>query len=760
MNNALFGGITVDKVSSKADLFYYAIPSSLSGKAKIGARVVIPFGEKNELRSGFILQITKIPPQFKVKEIIAIIEEPVFSQRIYDLLLFTSNTFLIPINSLVNRLIRTTASTKIEKYVESINVKSLEEVYNSTHGKKKELAKIFLEKKFISIESLKRKFKGTLSKYLLEFQEKGNIAIRNTEIFSKIRILKISTINNEETLKAINQIDNTYRKRALLICQRLMNADNRILDETTLIKKIKDGKHVLDLLTSKKIILEYQFESDKKINNFKVETIFNENLERRSIKIIEKLLISLGSAEKALIVFPEVILLSRVKEIYKKAFGSKLATWQGKEKLKLIEQIKAGKTVILATPFSMFLDIPNLKILVIEEANSKYFKPSEFIDFDVMTVALRKAYKEKINIILSSAIPDENIFYLFQNGLIDNLSYPFNTNLTKIIDMRREFKMKNISMLSSYLTKKIKEVLKNNGNVALLINRKPYSTFIMCRECGYVLRCPTCNSPLYFDIETKKLFCPVCGHDEQLPEQCPRCGSINIHYFGGGIQKLSKEIQSLFPDANLIELVSNNKMKNPVDSRNFKKTIFIGTEFLISNLILKNINLFGFVSIDTFLGHFMFDSAANTIRVFSEVDAEISGKEIIVQTYLPEHYALKTIKSLNYEKFFEEELYLRKELGYSPYKNTTFINVSGKENVIENFNKFLTLLKEKFKDQVEILGPALSYENYKKSYSNYEVTIKTSLNPEELKETYFNFINSTNLNFKVRVFPKPDIAFK
>jgi len=127
---------------------------------------------------------------------------------------------------------------------------------------------------------------------------------------------------------------------------------------------------------------------------------------------------------------------------------------------------------------------------------------------------------------------------------------------------------------------------------------------------------------------------------------------------------------------------------------------------------------------------------------------------------LPEHYALKTIKSLNYEKFFEEELYLRKELGYSPYKNTTFINVSGKENVIENFNKFLTLLKEKFKDQVEILGPALSYENYKKSYSNYEVTIKTSLNPEELKETYFNFINSTNLNFKVRVFPKPDIAFK
>jgi len=340
------------------------------------------------------------------------------------------------------------------------------------------------------------------------------------------------------------------------------------------------------------------------------------------------------------------------------------------------------------------------------------------------------------------------------------LSYPFNANLTKIIDMRREFKMKNISMLSLYLTKKIKEVLKNNGNIALLINRKSYSTFIMCRECGYVLRCPTCNSTLYFDIEAKKLFCPVCGHDEQLPEQCPRCGSINIHYFGGGIQKLSKEIQSLFSDANLIELVSDNKMKNPVDSRNFKKTIFIGTEFLISNLILENINLFGFVSIDTFLGHFMFDSAANTIRVFSEVDAEISGKEIIVQTYLPEHYALKTIKSLNYEKFFEEELYLRKELGYPPYKNTTFINVSGKENVIENFNKFLTLLKEKFKDQVEILGPALSYENYKKSYSNYEVTIKTSLNLEELRETYFNFINSTNLNFKVRVFPRPDIAFK
>jgi primosomal protein N' (replication factor Y) len=757
LDNTLFGGIAVDRASLKADLFYYAIPSFLIKKAKIGARVIVPFGEKNDLRSGFILKITTAPPPFKVKEIIEIIEEPLFSKEIYDLLLFTSNTFLISLNSLVNRLIRTTSSAKVEKYAESLNLKSLEELYSSSKGIKKELAKILLEKKFISIESLKRKFKGSLSRYLSELQEKGNIAMRNIEVFSKIRTLKLNETN---ITKITNSIDDAYKKRALLVCQRLIDAKGSVLDETSLLKRIKDGKYVLDQLVSKNIISEYSVEGGSKINNYKLETVFGEGLEERSAKIIEKICLNLGPSERALVIFPEIVLLNRVKNLYSRAFGDKLAIWEGKGKLKLIEQVKAGKTIILATPFAMFLDIPMLKILVLEEANSKYFKPSEFVDFDVTTVALRKAYREKVNLILSSVIPDENIFYLHQSGLIENLSYQLKAGETKIIDMRREFKRRNSSMLSSFLARRIKEVLKNNGNVALLINRKPYSTFVMCRECGYVLRCPVCNSPLYFDIETKKLFCPICGHEERLPERCPRCGSINIHYFGGGIQKLSKELVALFPDAQIIELISDSKKRKPLDSINFEKTIFIGTEFLISNLILSNVDLFGFVSIDTFLEHFMFDAASNTIRVFSEAAADMNANEIIVQTYLPEHYALKTIKSLDYEKFFREELYLRKELGYPPYKNVILINVIGKEGAIGNFNKFLNSLEEKLKGQVEILGPALSYENYRKGYQNYEATIKTSLNPQELKEEYFNFISSANLSFKVRVFPVPDIAFK
>ena len=760
MDNPIFAGIVIDRVSPKTDLFYYSVPSSLSEQAKVGARVIVPFGEKNELHAGLILRLTKTPPEFKVKKVIEIIEEPLFSKKIYELFFFTSNNFIIPLHSLVNKLIRTTASTRIEKLIESINIARLEEIYNSSKGIKKELVKILLEKKFISVYSLKKKFKSNLSRYLTEFQKNGIIAFRNIKLVTKSRILTLNTDDRENIFKTINQIENNYKKRAIIVCERLLSSYNKILDEPTLIKRVKDGKNVIDLLIEKNIISEQYFKKDNKTNFYKLETICGESLEKRSLKIIERIKKNLDPEERALVIFPEIVLINRVKDIYENAFGSDLAVWEGKGKLQLIEQIKVGKKVILTTPFSLFLDIQNLKTIIIEEANSKYLKPGKFINFDVTIVAIKRAYNEKIHLILSSAIPDENIVYMFQKGLINNCSYPGTTNSIKVIDMRREFKRKNRSMLSYYLEKRIKDILNQNGNIAMLINRKPYSTFIMCRECGYILRCPVCKSSLYLNIETKKLFCPLCGHEENIPERCPRCGSINIHYFGGGIQKLSKEIKTILPDTNLIELMSDKKSKKPTDSKNFKKTIFIGTEFLISNLTLSNINLFGFVSIDTFLQHFMFDSAGNTMRIFSEVLTEMNGKEIIVQTYLPENYTVKTFKKLDFERFYKGELYLRKELGYPPYKNLILINAIGKEGSLETLKNFLDKIKNQFKDRVEILGPAVSSEEFKKGYSTYEATIKTFLNPGELKETYLNFLNSTNIKLELRVFPIPDISLQ
>jgi primosomal protein N' (replication factor Y) len=760
LDNSLFGGIVIDRFNPRTDLFYYKIPPSLLEKAKIGSRVVVPFGDKNELKSGFIVSLTRNTPQFKTKEIIEILEEPLFDIKIYELLQFTSDNFMIPMHSLINNILRTISPTRFEKFIIPSDLDALQKIYNKSKGVKQELIKILLEKKFVSLSSLKRKYGEKVGKYITDLQKNNSIISRSVKTSTKIRVLQLNSCNHEYLLQEIDHTEKSSRKRVEKIIKRLLSSHNNILDETALINRVRDGKYLIDLLLSRKVISEQSSAITQAVPSYLLENKGGMSLEERSKQIINKIVEKLGEEERVLVIFPEIVLINRVKEIYEKAFGARLAVWEGKNKLKLLEQIKAGKRVILATAFSIFLNIPNLKMIAVESANSKYLKPGEFINFDVPIVALRRAWTEKLNIILSSAIPDENMFHLHQSNLIKKLEYPTKKTNIKIVDMRKEFRSKNINMLSGYMVKKMKEILTSDGNIALLINRKPFSTFIMCRECGYVLRCPRCKSPFYFNIDTKKLFCPVCGHEENLPQRCPRCKSINIHYFGGGIQKLQNEIKHMFNDANVFELISQTRIKQPVYSRNFKDTIFIGTEFLLSNLALENIDLFGFVSIDTFLQHFTFNSAVNTVSVFSEALTGMGSKEIIVQTYLPEHYAIKTLKNLDFENFFKQELYLRNELGYPPYKSLITLYIKGKGNFIKDLENTINKIENKFKGQVEILGPVQSSEQPDNVYNSYEFTIKTSLRPEELKESLLNSLESKNFEFKIRVFLSPDIAFK
>lgn len=760
MDNSLFGGIVIDRFNPRTDLFYYKIPPSLLEKAKIGSRVVVPFGDKNELKSGFIVSLTRNTPQFKTKEIIEILEEPLFDMKIYKLLLFTSDNFMVPMHSLINNILRTISPTRFEKFIVPSDLEALQKIYDKSKGLKQELIKILLEKKYVSLSSLKKKYGEKAGKYITDLQKNNSIISRSVKISTKIRVLKLNSCNHEYLLQEIDHTEKSSRKRVEKIIKRLLSSHNNTLDETALINRVRDGKYLIDLLLSREVISEQSSTITQAVPSYLLENKGGMSLEERSKQVINKIVERLGEEERALVIFPEIVLINRVKEIYGKVFGARLAVWEGKNKLKLIEQIKAGKRVILATAFSIFLNIPNLKMIVVESANSKYLKPGEFINFDVPIVALRRAWTEKLNIILSSAIPDENMFYLHQSNLIKKLEYPTKKTNIKIVDMRKEFRSKNINMLSGYTVKKMKEILASDGNIALLINRKPFSTFIMCRECGYVLRCPDCKSPFYFNIDTKKLFCPVCGHEKNLPQRCPRCKSINIHYFGGGIQKLQNEIKHMFNHTNVFELISQARIKQPVHSCNFKDTIFIGTEFLLSNLTLENIGLFGFVSIDTFLQHFTFNSAVNTVSAFSEALTGIGSKEIIVQTYLPEHYAIKTLKNLDFENFFKQELYLRNELGYPPYKSLITLYIKGKGNFIRDLENTINKIENKFKGQVEILGPVQSSEPPDNVYNSYEFTIKTSLRPEELKESLLNSLESKNFQFKIRVSLPPDIAFK
>lgn len=756
----MYGGIVIDGLVLNKDLFYYKIPCSLVNTVQIGSRVVVPFSGKNELYSGFVFDIRKTLPDDtqKVKEISDIIEEPLFGKNIRDLFIFTATQYLLPLHFLVNQYIKTIGGKRLEKYIQcTTDFQKLDKSLQKEKGLKKEFIDYLADNKLCSLSSIKKNFGRTALQYIKDLEQIDIIRRISIETGKTTKYLTLAH-SEKKTKKMLESIEKKRFHSAVSITERLKKVKTHILDEKTLIKGIKYGRATLEILRKENILKETPFIIKGTTNmQAQVPQFTNgSSLKTRNKQIIRQIQTEITSKGKVLVIFPELTLIQRVEEEYKEAFGDDLFVWKGTNKRNFIKDVNmTGKRVILATPFSLFIEISQLELIVVANASSKYFKQSDFLPFNALIVALKRASLEKTKLIFSSVLPEDNIFFLIKKGLIrQKEKETLKTNI-QIVDMRKEFKCKNRKMLSRSLEKQMRDILNNDGNVALLLNRKAYSTFMMCRECGYVIKCPDCETSLYYDKERNKLVCPVCGYTTNLLDVCPRCKSPNIHYFGGGVQKLIEQVSNLFPNIDVIKMISGTKAseRKLLDSKNYSHTVFVGTEFLLSHLLLDNVDLFGFISIDIFLHHFAFDAAMNAMRVVSEVAGEMDGKEIIVQTYLPEHYAVSAIQNMDYKQFFEEEFLIRKELSYPPFKNLIIFTFKGKKNyeTLGNGLKFKKILQKKFSKEIEVLGPSPAAISKKGEHYFYEMSIKTNLTINKIRPVYFEFLSKKTVKIRPEV---------
>jgi len=726
----------------------------------------VPFGEKDEFHSGFVFGITKNLPEGirEIKEISDVIEEPLFDEDIRDLFLFTATQYLLPLHFLVNQFIKTIVKKSFRRYIHCIDFKAIKELSDDAKGTKKEFLQYILKKEFAPVTSIKKYFGNAGLRYVRELTQSGFVKSTTVEIGRTIRYITLAQ-NEKKTKKMIEGIERKLFSSTVSVVMRLKNNKTKILDEKSLIKGIKYGKETLEILLKKNILKEVPFsiEKNKNLQHQIPRFIQGNSLEKRTEKIIRLIKKEILPDGKTLVIFPERALIQRVEGKYRNAFGDTLFVWKGKGKRNLLREVNiTGRRVILATSFSLFIEISNLKLIVMEDASSRYFRQSDFLPFNALVVALKRASLEKTKLIFSSMVPGENVFFLAEKGLIQSKKEEKRETNIHIVDMRKEFKYNNRKMLSRYLIREIKRILNKGGNVALLLNRKAYATFIMCRECGYVIKCPNCNVSLYYDKEKNKLVCPICGYEMHTLDICPRCGSPSIQYFGGGVQKLIEQVKKLFPNVSVVKMVSSAKAseRKIIDSKKYSDTVFIGTEFLLSHLLLNNILLFGFVSIDVFLHHFAFDAAMNTFQVVSEATGEMGEREVVVQTYLPEHYVVSALKNMDYKHFFKEEFLIRKELSYPPFKNLIIFTLKGRKNyeTMKNGLEFKEVLSKKFGKEVEILGPSPAPIEKRGGYFFYELSIKTGLKVKSFRNIYFEFLKNKSIEIHPEVHLIPIIG--
>jgi primosomal protein N' (replication factor Y) len=383
-------------------------------------------------------------------------------------------------------------------------------------------------------------------------------------------------------------------------------------------------------------------------------------------------------------------------------------------------RIKEGKAkIVIGARSAIFAPIENLGIIIIDEEHDSSYKSEMSPRYDAKEVARKIAKEQNASLVLGSATPDISTYYRAETGKITKLvlsKRANNSSLPKVevVDLKQELANGNRSMLSMKLYSAIEENLKNKHQTILFLNRRGFSTFIMCRECGYTVKCKNCNISMTYHKFENKLKCHYCGHEENVVTVCPECKSTKIRYFGTGTQKLEQEINKLFPKAKTIRMdvdtvSKKNSHENILNSfKNDGIDILIGTQMVVKGHHFPNVTLVGVIAADSSLNIDDYRANERTFQILTQV-AGRAGREklegnVIIQSYNPDNFSIEYAKKQDYDLFYKTEIALRKQLKYPPFCDI----------IVVSFNSIIEKeLIEVAKFTYDILSKELDLDNFK-----------------------------------------------
>lgn len=403
----------------------------------------------------------------------------------------------------------------------------------------------------------------------------------------------------------------------------------------------------------------------------------------------------LEQGRNVIVLVPEIALTGQIIDRFIGRFGSgKVAVLHSKLSLgerydqwkKVRDGCDGDGQIVIGARSAVFAPLENIGLIVIDEEHETTYKSDHTPKYDTIEVALKRVQDKDNNgiLLLGSATPSVVSYQRAQEGIYELLEMTERYNKVvlpeiSIVDMREELKRGNRSIISSELCSKMKDTLEAGRQVILFLNRRGYSTFVSCRECGYVARCPGCGLSLTYHKAGGQAVCHYCGYHEPAPNKCPECGSKYIRYFGSGTEKLEEAVSDLFPEyaAERLDLDTVKRkgelMRKLKAFRSGKTQILIGTQIIAKGLDFRNVGLSGIVSADVSLNIPDFRSPERTFQLITQAAGRAgrgdSQGHVVIQTYSPEHYAVAFASQHDYKGFFETEKQLRAYMGYPPYSD-------------------------------------------------------------------------------------------
>ena len=699
--------VIVDVPTMQTDQpFTYLVPENLNEQLAVGMRVEVPFGNGNRHVQGFVLAIEPVAAtvldetNVQLKELVAVLDlKPVLNTEMLALADYMKEkTFAFKITCL-QTMLPSVMRADYQKYIYLTD----------------ELSEELQDQLFYGLEEIswdQAQERGLLPQ-LMALRKQQKVDIRY-EVTTRNKVKMVRFIQAAKEFEQLEEIRLGLRKGAKKKEQLLYYLQRLGTEKITAVKEMKELGFSTALLNEAAkngwlTFIEKEAYRDPFANQtfekttalslnaeqqVAVETILQSVQEQQSQTYLLEGITGSGKTEvylqviaevlnqgkTAIMLVPEISLTPQMVQRFKSRFGEHVAVMhsglsQG-EKYDEWRKIERGEAeVVVGARSAIFAPIENIGVIIIDEEHEASYKQEETPRYHARDLAIWRSEYHHCPVVLGSATPSLESRARAQKNVYQRLRLTQRANQAAtlptidVVDMRQEVENGNVSSFSMSLQEKLQERLEKNEQSVLLLNRRGYSSFVMCRDCGYVLPCPNCDISLTLHMDSKTMKCHYCGHEERIPYRCPNCGQDKIRYYGTGTQKVEEELQTLLPDSRILRMdVDTTRRKGAHEKilRTFgegQADILLGTQMIAKGLDFPNVTLVGVLNADTALNLPDFRSSERTFQLLTQVSgragrAEKPG-EVIIQSFNPEHYAIQLAKAQDYEDFYTKEMYIR-----------------------------------------------------------------------------------------------------
>lgn len=741
----MFAQVILTKHAKAIDMaFTYKVPDNLMNSIQVGQKVIVPFGIGNQRTESFIIDLLYETDQKRLKTIQQIVYG--FSLTIHQVALiqWMKETYLCTYSEALGAVVP--SKTKLIKQVSYSWIGEPDE-NNELYEKMKEP----IDEQLVADLGLQNKIRQLMKKGYVKRQEFFQYDMK-TQYKQVVYVNDNISLDNGLALLSKRA---TKQQEILSFLHEVKSCDVSLLN-----KELKCSKNVLDKLVELELI---RMTTEEK---FRKPDILLRNhdhvkypLSKEQEKVFDEVIKGLGHSRKYLlhgitgsgktevymtlaeaviqqnqqiiILVPEIALTPQMVSKFIKRFGASIAIMHSKvspgERYDQYRMIQEGIVdIIIGARSAIFSPCPNLGMVILDEEHEQTYKSESNPKYHTIDVAEFLSERLKIPMILASATPSLNTYSrIGQDYELLELMKRFNEQSlppVHLVDMREELMAGNKTMFSELLIHKIQDRLIKKEQVILFYNRKGFSTFVSCRSCGYALKCPRCDIALTYHHREGSAKCSYCDYQVKVPKVCPECKSSYFKYFGAGTEKIESLLQEIFPEARIGRLdAESTRRKGSLekiieDVENHKIDILVGTQMVTKGLDFKNVTLVGALSADMTLNLPDYKAPEKTFQLLTQV-AGRAGRgdkmgEMIIQTYVPDHYAIVASVNQDYFSFYDEEMKIRELFQYPPHKEMVSILIMGENeqhviasahNLYHELSRFI--YKKMVPDHVEILGP-------------------------------------------------------